>query len=89
MSQTGQTQKPEMPFEEAMTQLETIVEAMESSDLPLETLLSKYEQGTRLARACHTKLAEAELKMQQLEQTADGEMTLRSVHPLDTNKSDE
>ena len=66
-----------LPFEEALKKLETIVTAMESEDLPLETLLAKYEEGTRLARTCQEKLAEAELKIQQLEKTAAGEMKLK------------
>ena len=66
-----------LPFEDALKKLETIVSAMEAEDLPLETLLAKYEEGTRLARVCQEKLAEAELKIQQLEKTATGEMKLK------------
>ncbi len=66
-----------LPFEEALKKLETIVATMEGEDLPLETLLAKYEEGTRLARICQDKLAEAELKIQQLEKTAAGEMKLK------------
>ncbi len=66
-----------LPFEEALQKLETIVTAMEAEDLPLETLLAKYEEGTRLAKACQEKLAEAELKIRQLEKTAAGEMQLK------------
>ena len=62
-----------------MKKLETIVTAMEAEDLPLETLLAKYEEGTRLARVCQDKLAEAELKIQELEKTAAGEMKLKPV----------
>ena len=68
-----------LPFEEALKKLETIVAAMESEDLPLEVLLGKYEEGTRLSRICQEKLAEAELKIQQLEKTAAGEMKLKPV----------
>jgi len=66
-----------VPFEEALKKLEGIVDAMESEELPLESLLAKYEEGTRLARVCQEKLAEAELKIQQLEKTASGEMKLK------------
>jgi exodeoxyribonuclease VII small subunit len=52
---------------------------MESGDLPLETLLAKYEEGVRLAKVCQDKLAEAELKIQQLEKTATGEMKLNPL----------
>ena len=67
----------EMPFEEALKKLEIIVEAMESGDLPLETMLARFEEGTRLARHCQAKLEEAEAKIQQLEKTAAGEITLK------------
>jgi exodeoxyribonuclease VII small subunit len=71
-----------VPFEEALKKLEAIVEAMESEDLPLETLLARYEEGTKLAQVCQAKLAEAELKIQQLEKNAAGEMKLKPLSEL-------
>ena len=68
-----------LPFEEALKRLESIVEAMESEELPLETLLGKYEEGTRLAKICQDKLSEAEVKIQQLEKNAAGEMKLKPL----------
>ena len=67
------------PFEEALQKLEGVVEAMESDDLPLETLLAKYEEGARLVKICQEKLGEAELKIQKLEKNAAGEMKLLPV----------
>ena len=69
------------PFEEALKKLEGIVESMESDGLPLETLLSRYEEGTKLVKICQEKLAEAELKIQQLEKDAAGEMKLKPLSP--------
>ena len=69
-----------LPFEQALKKLEEIVEAMESQDLPLETLLARYEEGTRLARVCQEKLAEAEVKIQQLEKNSAGEFKLKPMH---------
>ena len=77
--------KASVPFEEALKKLEAIVDAMESGDLPLEGLLAKYEEGMKLAKVCQEKLAEAELKIQQLEKDAAGEMTLK---PLSVGMSD-
>ena len=65
------------PFEEALQKLESVVEAMESDDLPLESLLAKYEEGAKLVKVCQEKLAEAELKIQQLEKNAAGELKLK------------
>jgi exodeoxyribonuclease VII small subunit len=67
------------PFEEALKKLESLVEAMESDDLPLETLLAKYEEGVKLVKICQEKLAEAELKIQQLEKNVAGEMKLKPI----------
>ncbi len=71
-----------LPFEDALKKLEGLVEAMESEDLPLEALLAKYEEGTRLVKICQEKLAEAELKIRQLEKNAAGEMKLK---PFETD----
>jgi exodeoxyribonuclease VII small subunit len=77
-AKAGDTAKGSLPFEEALKKLEGIVEALESDDLPLETLLARYEEGARLVKICQEKLAEAEVKIQLLEKNAAGEMKLKS-----------
>ena len=42
-------------------------------------LLAQYEEGAKLVRICQEKLAEAELKIQQLEKNAAGEMKLKPI----------
>ncbi len=78
----------DLPFEEALSRLEAVVEAMEGDDLPLETLLTRYEEGARLAKVCQSKLAEAELKIQQLEKTVTGELALKPVAGVTGEASD-
>jgi exodeoxyribonuclease VII small subunit len=68
-----------MPFEEALKKLEKVVDDMEGGELPLETMLARFEEGTRLVKVCQTKLEEAELKIQKLEKNTGGEMTLKPV----------
>ena len=58
-----------LSFEEAITQLEAIVEKMESDSLPLETLLECHEQGIRLQQACQKKLELARERIQKLEES--------------------
>jgi len=82
-ARAGDSAKGGLRFEEALHQLEGIVEALEADDLPLETLLARYEEGARLVKFCREKLAEAELKIQQLEQNASGEIKLK---PLDLSE---
>ena len=68
-----------LPFEEALKRLEAVVEEMESDELALETLIAKYEEGTKLAKLCQDKLAEAEVKISALEKTAEGEFRLKPL----------
>lgn len=70
-----------LPFEEALKRLEGIVDSMENDDLPLETLLARYEEGTRLAANCQTRLVEAEVKIQQLERKSNGQFALKPLSP--------
>ncbi len=68
-----------LPFEESLQKLESIVEAMEAGELPLETLLARYEEGMNLAQACQARLEDAEIKIQQLEKAADGTLKLKPL----------
>ena len=85
-ARAGEAAKASLPFEEALQKLEAIVEAMESEDLPLETLIKRYEEGVKLTQACQARLAEAELRIQQLEKGAGGELKLK---PLDAGLTEE
>jgi exodeoxyribonuclease VII small subunit len=87
-SKAAEAARPDnLPFEEAMKRLETIVDAMESDELPLEALLARYEEGMQLARVCQAKIADAELKIQQLEKSAQGALTLKPVTLDDEEES--
>src|SRR5580698_9408439 len=70
-------------FEQAIERLELIVADMESAELPLEDVLKKYEEGTKLVRFCSQKLDEAEKKIEVLQKKADGSVMLQ---PLDAQE---
>ena len=78
-ARASDTAKADLPFEAALQKLEAIVEAKESEDLPLEILIKRYEEGVKLAQNCQAKLAEAELKISQLEKSAAGELKLKPL----------
>jgi exodeoxyribonuclease VII small subunit len=61
-----------LSFETALTKLETIVESMESGEVPLAELLAKFEEGNKLLKLCETRLKDAELKIEQLKKSKDG-----------------
>ena len=65
-----------LTFEQAIQRLEKIVADMEGAELPLEDILKKYEEGTRLVRFCGQKLEEAEKKIELLTKKSDGSVAL-------------
>jgi exodeoxyribonuclease VII small subunit len=54
-------------FESALQELESIVQAMEGGNAPLEESLAAYERGITLLRQCQDTLSMAEKKLQVLE----------------------
>ena len=72
-----------LTFEQAIQRLEKIVVDMEGAELPLEDILKKYEEGTRLVRFCSQKLEEAEKKIELLTKKADGSVALEPFEAED------
>ena len=50
-------------IESRLTELEAILEELESGDLELDQALKKFEQGIKLSRECQKTLEDAELKI--------------------------
>jgi exodeoxyribonuclease VII small subunit len=70
------TEEPALKFEDALKKLEEIVQKLERGELSLEESLTCYEEGIRLSRLCHTKLEEAERRIEVLVKDAKGEVVL-------------
>jgi exodeoxyribonuclease VII small subunit len=65
--------KKTVNLEKAITDLEELVEELESGDLPLEKAMKKFEEGIKLTRGCQAALKEAEQKVEILLKSAGGE----------------
>jgi exodeoxyribonuclease VII small subunit len=65
--------KKTVNLEKALTDLEEIVEELESGDLPLEKAMKKFEEGIKLTRNCQVALKDAEQKVEILLKSAGGE----------------
>ena len=70
--QSGPPADAQLGFEQALAELERLVAALESGDLPLDAALRTFEQGVRLTRECQAALATAQQKVQILLQRRDG-----------------
>ena len=60
-------------LEKSLADLETLVDELESGDLPLEKAMKKFEEGIKLTRGCQAALKEAEQKVEILLKSAGGE----------------
>ena len=77
-----------MDFETALQRLEEIVKTLEGSELPLASALELFEEGVTLSRFCHSKLDEAERKVEILVKKADGGMEAEPFEVIE-EKGDE
>ena len=74
-----------LSFEAALTRLEAIVDSMEQGEIPLADLLAKYEEGSKLLKACESRLKDAELKIEKLKKQKDGGT---SFEPIETTRAE-
>ncbi len=78
-------------FENLLGRLEKIVNDMENAEMPLEQLLTSYEEGMKLVKTCGDRLADAEQKVEILSKAASVEAPVASVpsHIPETDDEDE
>ncbi|MDZ7828224.1 MAG: exodeoxyribonuclease VII small subunit [Halofilum sp. (in: g-proteobacteria)] len=73
-------------FDEALQELETLVETLEQGDLSLDESLARFERGVSLARECRDALTNAEQRVQVLLENEDGN---DSLAPFASESDDE
>jgi exodeoxyribonuclease VII small subunit len=61
-----------MSFEQALAELEKIVQDLERGQLDLEAAITAYERGTQLKLHCEGKLREAQLRVEKISLGPDG-----------------
>lgn len=76
---------PEAPtsetLEEAMENLNAILERMEEGNLPLEQLLEDFEKGAKLIKVCQSRLHAAEKRILSVTKALDGSVGLEAFEP--------
>lgn len=81
-------QSPQLAhFESSLTELEALVEALETGNVSLEEALAKFERGVTLTRQCRDLLKNAELHVDQL--LADGDTVEDMTTPATDDAADE
>ena len=67
-----ETPVQDMTFEQAMKELETVVDQLERGDVPLDASITLYERGAALKKRCEDELRRAEEKVAAITLDSDG-----------------
>ena len=70
-----------MPFEQALAELEAIVDKLEKGQVPLDESIALYERGEALKKRCDELLRDAEMRIEKITLSTDGKP--KGVAPLD------
>ena len=69
---TADTALEQLPFDEALAELQRTVAELEAGGQPLEQALALHERGAALIEHCNRLLSDAELRMKQLVAKSSG-----------------
>lgn len=72
-----------LTFEDALTELDEIVRALESGATPLEESIKSYERGMALKSHCEARLKDARLRVEKITLSADGKPTGKTPFTAD------
>lgn len=78
-AETSQKEIKDLSFEEALAELQTIVQSLEAGQASLENSISLYDRGTNLRKHCETKLSEAQAKVEKITLSPDGQVQTQEL----------
>lgn len=77
------TSPDKMSFEDALKELEQIVERLERGEVSLDDAVSAYERGAQLKQQCQQRLDEARLKVEKIRSSkSSGQATPEGLEPF-------
>lgn len=72
-------ERSEPKFEDALTELETVVKRLEEGDIPLEESLAAFERGVTLVRLLHARLDSVQTRIEELTRSERGDLALEPL----------
>ena len=88
MAKSKSEDKP-VKFEEAVEQLESIIDRIESGEVGLEDCLAQYERGMTLIKQCRAILTKAEQKIAELSVTPEGGLAVEEDVEMEAESDDD
>ena len=72
-----------MTFEEAMKELERLVDALDKGDVSLDEAIAAYDRGSQLKDHCQKKLNEAKMKVETIQSSGDSKVIPNKLMSFD------
>lgn len=72
-----------LSFEDALTQLENIVRELEGGKIKLDDAVEAYEKATALKDFCEKKLRNAQLKIEKINVSPQGDISLEQLDKIE------
>ena len=72
-----------MTFEEAMKELERLVDSLDKGDVSLDEAIAAYDKGSQLKDHCQKKLNEAKMKVETIQSSGDSKVIPNKLTSLD------
>ena len=67
----GNNPLEKMTFEDAMIELENLVDSLDKGDVSLDEAIAAYDRGSQLKDHCQKKLNEAKMKVETIQSSGD------------------
>ena len=74
-----------MTFEEAMNELENLVESLDKGDISLDQAIAAYDRGSQLKDHCQKKLSEAKMKVETIQSSDNSDVVPDKLTSFDSD----
>ncbi len=76
------TELDKLTFEEAMKELEKLVDSLDKGDVSLDEAIAAYDRGSQLKDYCQKKLHEAKMKVETIQSSDNFDTIPEKLSPL-------
>ena len=79
----GNNPLEKMTFEDAMIELENLVDSLDKGDVSLDEAIAAYDRGSQLKDHCQKKLNEAKMKVETIQSSGDSNVIPNKLTSFD------
>ena len=72
-----------MSFEDAMKELEKLVDSLDKGDVSLDEAITAYDRGSQLKEYCEKKLNEAKMKIETIQSSDKEDVIANQLNSID------